>query len=78
MDYMRTSGTVFLMQIESSERKEYLLSQRFIPGLVKGYISAGAKICGEPIYDPDFNCYDYFTFLNVKQIDKDYVSRVTL
>ena len=69
---------LYLMQIESSERKEYLLSQRFIPGLVKGYISAGAKICGEPIYDPDFHCYDYFTFLNVKQLDKDYVSRVTL
>ncbi len=69
---------IFSMQIENSERKEYLLSQRFIPGLVKGYISAGARICGEPIYDPDFNCYDYFTFLDLKQLDEKYVSQVTL
>jgi putative hemolysin len=69
---------IFSMEVENSGRKEYLLSQRFIPGLVKGYISAGARICGEPIYDPDFNCYDFFTFLDLKQLDEKYVSQVTL
>jgi putative hemolysin len=69
---------LFLMEIENSKKKEYLLSQRFIPGLVKGYISAGAKICGEPIYDQDFNCYDFFTLLDLKKLNQDYVKLVTI
>ncbi len=69
---------LFLLQVENSVKKEYLLSQRFIPGLVKGYISAGAKICGEPVYDPDFNCYDFFTLLDLKMLNRDYVKMVTL
>jgi putative hemolysin len=69
---------LFLLQVENSEKKEYLLSQRFIPGLVKGYISAGAKICGEPVYDPDFNCYDFFTMLDIKKLNQEYVKLVTI
>jgi putative hemolysin len=69
---------LFLLQVENSAKKEYLLSHRFIPGLVKGYISAGAKICGEPIYDQDFNCYDFFTMLDLKKLNQDYVKLVTI
>jgi putative hemolysin len=69
---------LFLLQIENSVKKEYLLSQRFIPGLVKGYFSAGAKICGEPVYDPDFNCYDFFTLLDLKTLNQEYVRLVTI
>ncbi len=69
---------LYLLQIENSAKKEYLLSQRFIPGLVKGYISAGAKICGEPVYDPEFRCYDFFTVLDLKKLNQDYVKLVTI
>ena len=69
---------LFLLQLENSVKKDYLLSQRFIPGLVKGYISAGAKICGEPVYDADFNCHDFFTILDLKKLNQDYVKLVTL
>ena len=69
---------LFLLQVENSAKKEYLLSQKFIPGLVKGYISAGAKICGEPVYDADFKCHDFFTILDLKKLNQDYVKLVTL
>lgn len=69
---------LFMSEVESSAKKEYLLAQRFIPGLVKGYLSAGAKICGEPVYDPDFNCYDFFTLLDLKNLNQDYVKLVTV
>ncbi|MFH0976347.1 MAG: GNAT family N-acyltransferase [Spirochaetota bacterium] len=69
---------IFLLQVENSGKKEYLLSQRFIPALVKGYISAGAKICGQPIYDPDFNCYDFFTLLDLKDLNQEYLKMVTM
>ncbi|MBN2402691.1 MAG: GNAT family N-acetyltransferase [Spirochaetes bacterium] len=69
---------LFLLQVENSARKDYLLSQRFIPGLVKGYLSAGAKICGKPVYDPDFNCYDFFTLLDLKNLNREYVKLVTI
>ena len=29
-----------------------------IPPLFKGYLRAGAYICGEPAWDPDFNTAD--------------------
>lgn len=36
------------------------------PSLLKAYIKMGAKIVGEPYYDPIFGCYDFFTILNMK------------
>lgn len=29
-----------------------------VPPLIKGYLRAGALICGEPAWDPDFNTAD--------------------
>ena len=29
-----------------------------VPPLIKGYLRAGAWICGEPAWDPDFNTAD--------------------
>jgi len=43
-----------------------------IPPLVKGYLRAGAKICGEPCWDPDFNVADVFICLDRARIDKRY------
>lgn len=46
-----------------------------IPPLIKGYLRAGAKICGEPCWDPEFNVADLFVCLDREQIDKRYEKR---
>ena len=42
------------------------------PPLLKGYLRAGAKICGAPAWDPDFNTADFLTMLNLKDVPKRY------
>ncbi|NIP38645.1 MAG: GNAT family N-acetyltransferase [Candidatus Dadabacteria bacterium] len=36
----------------------------FIPPLLKTYLKAGSKICGEPALDRKFKCVDFFTVLD--------------
>ena len=43
-----------------------------IPPLVKGYIRAGAWVCGAPHWDPDFNTADFMMMLNLGQLDPRY------
>lgn len=43
-----------------------------IPPLVKGYLRAGAYVCGEPAWDPDFNTADLFMLLPMTRISKRY------
>lgn len=40
-----------------------------IPPLIKGYLRAGAWVCGEPAWDPDFNCADFFMLLPMAKLD---------
>ncbi|HJW02495.1 MAG TPA: GNAT family N-acyltransferase [Azospira sp.] len=42
------------------------------PPLIKGYLRAGAWICGEPAWDPDFNTADLPILLPVSRIDARY------
>ena len=42
------------------------------PPLVKGYLRLGAKICGAPAWDPDFNCADFLTLLRLSEINARY------
>ena len=42
------------------------------PALIKGYLRAGAMICGEPAWDPYFNCADFLMLLPTKQLDLRY------
>lgn len=42
------------------------------PPLIKGYLKAGARICGEPAWDPDFNTADFPVFLDVEDMDPRY------
>lgn len=39
-----------------------------MPPLLKAYLSLGAKACGEPYWDRDFNCADVFMLLNVSDL----------
>jgi putative hemolysin len=39
-----------------------------LPPLLKAYMRLGAKICGEPCWDPEFNCADVFILLRREQL----------
>jgi putative hemolysin len=41
-----------------------------VPNLIKFYLKAGSKICGEPAYDKKMKCYDFFTLLIRSQTSK--------
>lgn len=46
-----------------------------LPPLIKGYVRAGAVLCGDPAWDPDFNTADLFMLLPLERLDARYASR---
>lgn len=42
------------------------------PPLLKGYLQAGAYICGDPAWDPDFNTADFLVLLPMSQMNRRY------
>jgi len=47
-----------------------------IPPLMRGYLRLGARICGEPAYDPDFGVGDFPALLDKRQADTRYLRRL--
>lgn len=45
------------------------------PALLKGYLRAGAWVCGEPAWDPDFNTADLLLMLPMSRLDGRYERR---
>jgi putative hemolysin len=43
-----------------------------LPPLVKGYLRAGAWVCGKPAWDPEFDTADFFMLLPVARIEARY------
>jgi len=43
-----------------------------VPPLIKGYLNIGARICGEPAWDPDFNTADFPVLLDMHAMDPRY------
>lgn len=43
-----------------------------IPPLLKGYLRAGAWVCGEPAWDPDFNTADLLIMMPMGRVDSRY------
>ncbi|MDM9561606.1 MULTISPECIES: GNAT family N-acetyltransferase [Bordetella] len=43
-----------------------------VPPLIKGYLKLGARICGEPAWDPDFNAADFPVLLDMVRMDERY------
>ena len=39
----------------------------------EAYLRMGARVCGEPCWDPDFNCLDYFILMEVSRLPARYV-----
>ena len=44
-----------------------------VPPLIKGYLRAGAWICGEPAWDPDFNTADLLLLLPLARLNPRYL-----
>jgi putative hemolysin len=46
-----------------------------MPPLLKAYIRLGAKVCGEPCWDPEFNTADLLVVLDTANLQRRYVRR---
>lgn len=42
------------------------------PPLVKGYLRLGAKVCGDPAWDADFNAADFLMLLSLENMNPRY------
>lgn len=47
-----------------------------VPGLMRGYLRLGARICGDPAHDPDFGVGDFPALLDKRQADTRYLRRL--
>jgi putative hemolysin len=61
-----------LEQNTANEKK----TARLIPNLLNSYLALGALICGEPAYDPEFECMDYLTILDVETMNQRYLNKL--
>lgn len=43
-----------------------------VPALLKGYLRLGSWVCGEPAYDPDFGCADFYVLFSMDRLDPRY------
>lgn len=43
-----------------------------VPALLKGYLKLGARVCGEPAWDPDFNTADFPMLLSMSNMGSRY------
>ncbi|XVN73882.1 hypothetical protein AAEX37_00958 [Oligella sp. MSHR50489EDL] len=43
-----------------------------MPALIKGYLKLGARICGEPAWDKDFNAVDFPVIVDIENMDRRY------
>lgn len=55
--------------------RDVAFSRTRMPPLLKAYVSLGARACGEPFWDQDFNCADVFVLLNLRELHPRYVKR---
>jgi putative hemolysin len=42
------------------------------PALLKGYLRLGSWVCGQPAYDPDFQCADFYVLFSMDRLDPRY------
>lgn len=43
-----------------------------LPPLLRGYLRLGAWVCGDPAFDPDFDCADFLVLLGLDHMDARY------
>ena len=44
-----------------------------MPPLLRGYLRLGAWICGEPAYDRDFGCADFYVLFSLDRMNPRYL-----
>jgi putative hemolysin len=49
-----------------------------LPSLLKGYLRAGAWVCGPPALDEEFGTTDFFMLLDFHQLGGSYLNRLGL
>lgn len=49
-----------------------------MPPLIKGYLRMGARVCGEPAWDPDFNAADFLIWLSLDNLHRRYARHFDL
>ncbi|EOM76300.1 GNAT family N-acetyltransferase [Rhodococcus rhodnii] len=47
-----------------------------VPPLMRGYLRIGARVCGEPSFDPEFDVADFVTVLALADADRRYLERL--
>ncbi len=50
-------------------------AQELLPPLLRFYLAAGARVAVEPSLDPHFRCVDFFTALDFRHANHDFISR---
>ncbi|MBB3093353.1 putative hemolysin [Actinoplanes campanulatus] len=43
-----------------------------VPPLLRGYLRLGSWVCGEPAYDADFDCADFYVLFSLDRLDPRY------
>ncbi|MEU4559672.1 GNAT family N-acyltransferase [Actinoplanes sp. NPDC023936] len=43
-----------------------------VPALLRGYLRLGSWVCGEPAFDPDFDCADFYVLFSMDRLDPRY------
>ncbi len=46
------------------------IAEAAIPTLFHAYLRMGAKVCGEPALDAEFNCIDFLTLLDLEKLNR--------
>lgn len=49
-----------------------------VPPLIKGYLRLGARVCGEPAWDPAFNSADFLIWLSLDRLNRRYARHFDL
>jgi putative hemolysin len=49
--------------------------KNLVPTLLKSYIRMGSRVCGEPALDCKFRCADFFTILDLEQLNLSFVKK---
>lgn len=50
-------------------------AEKLIAPLLKSYLKAGAKVHGDPAFDKEFDCFDFFTVLDMNNFSEQYRRR---
>jgi len=57
------------LPLDRIDRPKHLV----VPPLIRGYLKLGAKVCGEPNWDPDFNSADFLMLMDLSSAHPRYV-----